>query len=308
MQSDPCSTSSHLFAWEGVLGCHRPISEVVLRVTQAGLLSMALLGVLDVTMARFTKARYFFLHVVANLMISILCLPDVYYVLTDPLSALASHHTIHWPTAIVFSVHIYHVLFFKNLQWIDWLHHILMVAVGAPLLITGEVGPLMNFNNFWMCGVPGGIDYFMLLCVKQGWMSPLTEKKHNTTINVWMRAPFLVCTGTLVFVQGFVQAVSTVPSYVKLTRYFLMFLACWNALFFMERVVGNYHVCSYKEKLAAKAAKAAAAVLTIPKLATIDSSEGEDGPYDTDEHHSAGLFQRKVLSHKDLEQLARKED
>ena len=26
-----------------------------------------------------------------------------------------------------------------------------MVVIGAPMLITGEVGPLMNFNNFFMC-------------------------------------------------------------------------------------------------------------------------------------------------------------
>lgn len=119
------------------------------------------------------------------------------------------------------------MLFFKNLQWIDWLHHILMVAVGAPLLITGEVGPLMNFNNFWMCGVPGGIDYCLLFCVKSGWMRPLSEKRVNAGINVWVRAPFLVCTGTLVFVQTFVQTSDHVPAYVRFTRYFLMVLACW---------------------------------------------------------------------------------
>ena len=40
-----------------------------------------------------------------------------------------------------------------------------------------QVGPLMNFNNFFMCGVPGGLDYAMLFAVKHGWMSPLQEKK-----------------------------------------------------------------------------------------------------------------------------------
>lgn len=72
------------------------------------MLSLAALGVLDVLFARHTKARYFFLHVIANLWISLLCLPDVWWILTDPLAALASHQTIHWPTAIVFSVHVYH--------------------------------------------------------------------------------------------------------------------------------------------------------------------------------------------------------
>ena len=105
---DACLRPSTLFAWEGVLGCNRPISEVATRVLEAGLLSLAALGVLDILFARHTKARYFFLHVVANLWISLLCLPDVWWILTDPLAALASHQAIHWPTSIVFSVHIYH--------------------------------------------------------------------------------------------------------------------------------------------------------------------------------------------------------
>ena len=49
-----------------------------------------------------------------------------------------------------------------------------MVVVGAPLLITGEMGPLMNFNNFFMCGLPGGADYAMLYAVKHAWMCAAT--------------------------------------------------------------------------------------------------------------------------------------
>eukprot|EP00304_Pavlova_gyrans_P006898 CAMPEP_0206047602 /NCGR_PEP_ID=MMETSP1466-20131121/21656_1 /ASSEMBLY_ACC=CAM_ASM_001126 /TAXON_ID=44452 /ORGANISM="Pavlova gyrans, Strain CCMP608" /LENGTH=286 /DNA_ID=CAMNT_0053422621 /DNA_START=16 /DNA_END=876 /DNA_ORIENTATION=+ len=278
---------------------------------------MAALGVLDVTCARHTKARWFFLHAWANLAISLLCLPDLFFVVYDPLVALASRETIHWPMALVFSVHVYHVAFFKDLNWIDWLHHIIMIAVGAPMLITGEVGPLMNFNNFWMCGVPGGIDYCMLFCVKQGWMEPLTEKRYNSMINVWMRAPFLVCTGTLVYLQMFVQHLEAVPRYVSYTRVFLMLLACWNALFFMERVVGNFHVCEYKAKLAKKevkrhsqhqkldtAANASSETLSPPRAGTDRNDFFEEGPYDTDEHVGATLFMAKTISHKDLEELA----
>jgi len=312
-----CFEPSAIFAWEGVLGCQRPISEVALRVTQSGLLSMAALGILDITMARHTKARWFFLHVWANVWIALLCLPDITFVFTDPLAALAKRQTIHWPMALVFSVHTYHVLFFKGLHWIDWLHHILMVAVGAPLLITGEVGPLMNFNNFWMCGVPGGIDYCMLFCVKSGWMEPLKEKRYNAIINVWMRAPFLVCTGTLVYLQGFVQPLDDVPRYVRYVRVFLMLLACWNALFFMERVVGNYHVCVFKEKVAKHEAKEAKRRMEEqtknadangrpppPKL-VFSESFGET-PYETDEHVTASFMgARRTISHKDLEELAK---
>ena len=80
-----------------------------------------------------------------------------------------------------------------------------MVVVGAPLLITGEMGPLMNFNNFFMCGLPGGLDYAMLFAVKHGWMSPLREKQYNSSINVWCRTPFLVITASFAYIQNFIQ-------------------------------------------------------------------------------------------------------
>ena len=80
-----------------------------------------------------------------------------------------------------------------------------MVVVGAPLLITGEMGPLMNFNNFFMCGLPGGLDYAMLYAVKHAWMSPLHEKRLNRVINVWFRAPPLVGVSVMVYIQLWLQ-------------------------------------------------------------------------------------------------------
>jgi hypothetical protein len=74
----------------------------------------------------------------------------------------------------------------------------------------------------------------------------------------------------------------------------------------MERVVGNYHVCVYKAKLERKAAKAAARLQEErPALLKRMDSEMEENPYETDEHVSAGLFTRKVLSHLDLQELAK---
>jgi hypothetical protein len=147
-----------------------------------------------------------------------------------------------------------------------------MVVVGAPLLITGEMGALMNFNHFFMCGVPGGLDYAMLFAVKHGWMKPLAEKKVNAAVNVWIREPALVCTATLGFIQLHEQA-SQYPTWVTSVRIFLMFLACWNGLFFMERVVGNYHVCAYKESLREKKS----------------TGQKSDSIYESEEHFSTSL-------------------
>ena len=117
---------SRLFSMGGVFGMNRPTIEVVWRTTCAGLYGMLALAVCDVFYARHTKARYFALHVICNAWISLLCVPDLYLILTDPIHALSQKVTTnHWPTSLVFSIHLYHMVFFRNLQWIDWLHHIL---------------------------------------------------------------------------------------------------------------------------------------------------------------------------------------
>ena len=63
------------------------------------------------------------------------------------------------------------------------------------------MGPLTNINNFFMCGVPGGIDYAMLVAVKHGWIEPLTEKNVNAGVNVWLRAPALIMIASFSYIQ-----------------------------------------------------------------------------------------------------------
>ena len=124
----------------GVYGMGRPTMEVLWHTVCAGLFGVAALCVCDLFYARHTQARYFALHVITNFWISLLCLPDLHFMITDPIAALSRRETVnHWPTALVFSIHVYHMVFFRGLHWTDWLHHVLMVVIGAPLMITGEV-------------------------------------------------------------------------------------------------------------------------------------------------------------------------
>ena len=50
---------------------------------------------------------------------------------------------------------------------------------------------LSDTSAFFICGLPGGIDYGMLAAVKEGLLSSEREKFLNTKLNVWMRAPGL---------------------------------------------------------------------------------------------------------------------
>jgi hypothetical protein len=46
-----------------------------------------------------------------------------------------------------------------------------------------------NVVGFFLTGLPGGMDYFMLVLVKLGKMDRLTEKRYNTRIMTWLRGP-----------------------------------------------------------------------------------------------------------------------
>ena len=76
-----------------MLGTSRPVIEVFWRVVCAALFGIAALGVCDILYARHTQARWFALHVIANGWISLLCLPDLYAIATDPLHALERRDT-----------------------------------------------------------------------------------------------------------------------------------------------------------------------------------------------------------------------
>ena len=86
---------SPLFAFGGVFGMQRSTIEVAWRTTCAGLVGVAVLGICDFLYASRTRSRWFGLHAIANGWISLLCLPDLWFILSDPLTALTQTEVNH---------------------------------------------------------------------------------------------------------------------------------------------------------------------------------------------------------------------
>lgn len=63
-----------------------------------------------------------------------------------------------------------------------------------------ESGPVQNFIAFFICGLPGGLDYIMLILVKMDHMHAQTEKIINARINLWIRAPGLTVASVLIYI------------------------------------------------------------------------------------------------------------
>jgi hypothetical protein len=87
------------------------------------------------------------------------------------------------------ALHLFHTVFCQPLSTMDWIHHIVMIVVMLPLAWLLQPGPFLGHGAFFSSGFPGGLDYAMLVAVKKKWMSPLTEKRLNSQIMVWIRCP-----------------------------------------------------------------------------------------------------------------------
>ena len=145
------------------------------------------------------KARWFFVHAIANAVSTYAAFPDFYRaVVGDPVHSFSGQTQTMVANSAVAAAHIYHVVAFK-LRPEDIFHHLTFTVIlcGLAIPYKHEGGVANNFGCFILSGLPGGIDYCMLVAVKQGWMEKMTEKSWNAWINTWIRGPFMAVYGFL---------------------------------------------------------------------------------------------------------------
>ena len=164
---------------------------------------LALLFVLDVTLVKpfiHPKARYFALHAFGNAIAAVASSPDVYKSLADPVYAMTGPSHTMVANSMICAIHVYHCLAFK-LRAEDIFHHVTFTAILCGLAIPYKQvgGAANNFGCFFLSGLPGGIDYVLLVLVKQGVIHTLTEKRLNATINAWCRMPSMIVYGFLMY-------------------------------------------------------------------------------------------------------------
>jgi hypothetical protein len=197
-----------------------------------------------------TNARWFALHAFANLFVVILSIPDVIQTIVDPANSMSiqcefsSIACTDAPVCIIAAIHLYHILAFRNLTWDDWFHHLLFAVGICSLHFCFKWGPVSQFLSFFISGLPGGIDYAMLSGVKLKVLRPITEKRINRFMNVWIRSPGLMTSGVLAYASYRNGHNHINPSALL----FGMVLVVFNGQYYMERVVANHAVKKYAYK------------------------------------------------------------
>jgi hypothetical protein len=164
-------------------------------------------------------------------------IPDVIFTYTNFLEF--NTYPVNYNSVILtFALHFYHIaIYYKKLRFDDWLHHILMIFVALPLGLLTNAGSLLGHSLFFLTGLPGGIDYFFLLLVKNKIIHPITEKKINNYINLWLRAPGCIAHTTLSLISLSIIKNSYFDSIICFVTSALTF---WNGIYFMNQVVINY--------------------------------------------------------------------
>jgi len=217
--------------------------------------TLGMLGLVDV-LRRFTpfsqsSSRYFVLHAFTNALISMMCLPDLKRAFLSPLDALVGPTLTAFPMAAAVSIHIYHALFFK-LSWDDIFHHLQFVLPLYPLsvMFKWDGGASQNFGAFFICGLPGGLNYAALACVKEGFITSLTQKRFDAWINACMRGPGCIAYAILqwqVWLSDARPSKGWNRSTVNFFTFLVTFLMVFNGIYYMEQSIGNYHAFKVKE-------------------------------------------------------------
>eukprot|EP00760_Papus_ankaliazontas_P025432 PhM_4_TR2709/c0_g1_i1/m.34140 len=193
------------------------------------------------------SGRWFLLHAVVNAVVVTMCAGDAWVAVTDPIHSAVGDYNL-WTVYIIAAVHIYHMVGYSNLTVQDWVHHLVFASVICLAGLVFTVGPGLGLIAFFVCGLPGGLDYFMLALVKLGKMRLNTEKRWNARIMVWLRAPGCIVTANCFYVTCLYgpRALTNVEFAAAIGVALLCFV---NGQYYMQRVVGNAYQKDSQMKL-----------------------------------------------------------
>jgi len=191
------------------------------------------------------NSHYFFLHAIVNTIVCYFSFPDVYRTFIDPINAFTGQSQSMMANNAVISIHLYHIIRFK-LSKGDIIHHIIFVSIccGLAIKVKYNAGVANNLGCFFLSGLPGGIDYFLLVAEKHNWINKLTEKKWNAYIQGWIRGPSMAIYGFLLW-QTYILNKLNISIWIAIIAGSLHFI---NGQYYSINAVYNYGIWKEREK------------------------------------------------------------
>lgn len=196
----------------------------------------------DFVLTKFNvKGPYYLNHIVNNVVVVYDCFPIVLSCYTDFISSLQTELPMNC-IYMTIALHLYHIIwYFNSLRFDDWLHHIIMIGFIMPVICIYNIGgSIIGHGMFYITGLPGGIDYTLLLLNRNNLsISKLQEKYINSLLNLWIRCPGCIITGVFVLLMTQLQETKTnLDMYIAFTVIAALY---WNGIYFMNDVLKNYY-------------------------------------------------------------------
>ena len=178
-------------------------------------------------------ARWYFLHAILNGVICLYAIKPMCNFIKNPI-----YHTLNpikslETNTICMCLHIYHLLFF-TCTTDDIFHHLGFVVIGGILQNLYNFGHMLPFFMFYICGLPGGIDYFLLGLVKVNKLSKEKRLDISVKLNNWLRVPGVILSWNYV-ILFFIYSNKYLSDYLALI--IGTFCSVFNTLYYNEKVL-----------------------------------------------------------------------
>ena len=170
--------------------------NVYLNLNSETLLFTFILFVLHFTVK--SKNKYFLIHFIFNVYVTINTIKDTLYILSNPYDVQRVSNKISFYVVIF---HMYHMLFYANIQIDEIIHHIWIVFIIIPMTWI-YYNNLANASLFFMTGSAGGTTYFLLYLRDKEVISKITEKYISKHLNMWIRIPGSIIVGYIIFLNS----------------------------------------------------------------------------------------------------------
>jgi hypothetical protein len=186
-------------------------------------------------------AKYFLLHTIFNTWITFTVWNDATHAIFHPLDTFKDNYVYSaiLSTSGIASFHIYHILAYSDLTLEDWLHHLVSSFIVAGIGTYLPFGKCPSLANLAMCGLPGGIDYLLLVLVKLDIIDKMMEKVVNRYLNLIIRWPIM-------FLTSYLFILNVYHGNVDITYFPIMIIGlclhCYNAIYYCDKVIGNYYI------------------------------------------------------------------
>ena len=122
----------------------------------------------------------------------------------------------------------------------DIKHHIPTLTVLSIPLFNISQSPLVAHTEFYLCGLPGAIDYILLFLSRNNIIYRMTEKKWNLFLNLYVRCPGAILNSALAF--QLVQKQPDMSSLHLLCYLGVAAFSFWNGTYYLRNVIADYHL------------------------------------------------------------------